>query len=192
MRWLNWLWVLLYTAGLTERQKAERRLEIRSDMYEHRAFADKAGTGTLSFEREVASRLVRGLAGDIEWRMEAGRDAEMVVADGGDPPMPWLTSWFLGAVVVFGAVSSAQPAWWGNDTTMTFAMVAIIGAGSSWFGLYLVRRRFLGPVLIAFGAVIIAWSLWWTWLGPIGAVTVAVAGLRRAQRLERMLDAAID
>lgn len=192
MRWLNWLWVLLYTAGLTERQKSDRRLEIKSDMHEHRLFANAEGVGSLTFEREVASRLVRGLAGDIAWRMEAGRDAERVIIEGGDPPMPWLTSVFLAAVVVFGAINSVQPTWWGSDLTMTLAMVAIVGAGCSWFGLYLARRRFLGPFFIAGGAVIIAWTLWWTLVGPIGAVAVAVEGLRRAQRLERMMDAAID
>ncbi len=192
MRWLNWIWVLLYTAGLTERQKADRRLEIKSDMHEHRAFAHASGGGAWALEREVASRLFRGLAGDIVWRLEAGRDAEAVVLEGGDPPMPWLTSWFLSAVLVFGAVSSALPTWWGNETTMTLALVALLGAGSTWFGLYLVQRRFLGPFLIGLGAVIIAWSLWWTFLAPIAAVAIAITGLRRAQRLERIVDAAID
>jgi hypothetical protein len=189
MRWLNWIWVLLYTAGLTERQKADRRQEIKSDMYEHRAFAHATGCGAWALEREVASRLFRGLAGDIVWRLEAGRDAEAVVLEGGDPPMPWLTSWFLSAVLVFGAVSTILPA---NETTVTLALVALLGAGSTWFGLYLVQRRFLGPFLIALGAVIISWALWWTFLAPIAAVAVAVAGFRRAQRLERLVDAAID
>ena len=192
MRWLNWIWVLLYTAGLTERQKADRRLEIKSDMHEHTTFANTSGAGAWALEREVASRLFRGLAGDIAWRLEAGRDAEAAILEGGDPPMPWLTSWFLGAVVVFGAITSAQPSWWGNDATITLALVAIVGAGSTWFGLFLVRQRFLGPFFIALGAVIIAWTLWWTFIAPIAAVTAAVAGLRRAQRLERMADAAID
>lgn len=192
MRWLNWIWVLLYTAGLTERQKSDRRLEIKSDMHEHTTFANTSGAGAWALEREVASRLFRGLAGDIAWRLEAGRDAEAAILEGGDPPMPWLTSWFLGAVVVFGAITSAQPSWWGNDATITLALVAIVGAGSTWFGLFLVRQRFLGPFFIALGAVIIAWTLWWTFIAPIAAVTAAVAGLRRAQRLERMADAAID
>ncbi len=193
MCWLNWLWVLLYTAGLTERQKADRRLEIKSDMHEHRAFAHASGGGALSLEREVASRLFRGLWGDIVWRLQAGRDAEAIILEGGDPPMPWLTSWFLAAVVVFGAISSALPTtWWGNDTTNPLALAAVPGAGFTWFGLYLVQRRFLGPFFIALGAIIIAWTLWWTFLAPIAAVAAAVAGLRRAQRLERMLDAGID
>lgn len=188
MRWLNWLWVLLYTAGLTDHQKATRRLEIKSDMHEHRTVANASSVGTWALEREVASRLFRGLASDIAWRMEAGRDAEAIVAEGGDPPMPWLTSWFLSAVLVFGVISSAQPTWWGNDTTITLALVAIVGAGITWLGLYLVRRRFVGPFFIALGAVIIAWTLWWTLIAPLAAVVAAIAGFRRAQRLERILD----
>lgn len=188
MRWLNWLWVLLYTAGLTDHQKATRRLEIKSDMHEHRTVANASSVGTWALEREVASRLFRGLTSDIAWRMEAGRDAEAIVAEGGDPPMPWLTSWFLSAVLVFGVISSAQPTWWGNDTTMTLALVAIVGAGITWLGLYLVRRRFVGPFFIALGAVIIAWTLWWTLIAPLAAVVAAIAGFRRAQRLERILD----
>lgn len=189
MRWLNWLWVLLYTSGLTERQKANRRLEIKSDMHEHQAFADTMGAGTWTLEREMASRLFRGISGDVAWRLEAGRDAESTILEGGDPPMPWLTSLFLSAVVIFGAISSAQPTWWGTDATVTLALVAIIGAGCMWFGLYLVRRRFLGPLLIALGSVIIAWTLWWTLIAPVAAVAAAVTGLRRAQRLERLIDA---
>jgi hypothetical protein len=188
MRWVNWLWVLLYTSGLTRGQKAARRSEIRSDMYEHCALASASGSAAWVLEREVASRLVRGIAGDIAWRLGAGRDAESVVLEGGDPPMPWLSSVFLGAVVVFGAITSAQPTWWGNDLTITLALFAIVGAGCTWFGLYLVRRRFFGPLFIAAGAAIVAWALCWTLVAPVAAVVVALAGFRRAQRLERMLD----
>ena len=101
--------------------------------------------------------------------------------------MPWFSSLFLGGVVLVGALSSAQVEWWG-DATVSSAMLAMVGAGVSWWGLYLATHRFCGPLLIACGTVCIAWSLWWTVVVPIAAVLFGLAGVRRAQRLERVLD----
>ncbi|MGE3074296.1 MAG: hypothetical protein AB7N24_13685 [Dehalococcoidia bacterium] len=182
---LNWLWVLAYTTGLPETQKRDRRDLIQSDMYEEAAFAAQSGTATLAQQRQVASRMLRGVAGDIAWRWEAGREAERVVRDGMSPPMPWLSSIFLSAIIAFGAVATTQVAWWG-DSRVSLAIIGMFGAAMAWLGLYLSRHSHLGPLLVAAGSACIAWSLWWTLIVPVLAVAVSIVGVERAHRLERL------
>ncbi|MGE0598790.1 MAG: hypothetical protein AB7J35_03055 [Dehalococcoidia bacterium] len=184
---LNWLWVLAYTAGLLEAQKRERRDLIQSDMFEEAAFAAANGAATIAHQRQVASRMLRGIAGDIAWRWEAGREAELAVREGVAPPLPWFSSVFLGSVIALGAVSSTQVPWLG-DFRVSLAMLAMISAGFAWLGLHLVTHRYWGPLLVAAGTAGIAWSLWWTFIVPVFAVLVAISGVRRTQRIERLID----
>jgi hypothetical protein len=173
--------------GLQTEQKRSRRNEVQSDMYEERGLALLEAAGSWSVQRQTLSRMFRGAPFDMLWRWDAGRDEERQLSAGGNAPMPWFSSLFLGAVVLVGAVSSAQVEWWG-DAHVSLAMLAMFGAGVSWWGLYLATHRLWGPLLIACGTVCIAWSLWWTVVVPIAAVVFGVAGVRRAQRLEKLLD----
>lgn len=184
---LNWAWVLAYTAGLNESQKCDRRDEIRSDMFDQQACATSAGEALVVQERQVLSRMARGLVGDLLWRWEAGRQAERIACEGGAPPLPWFSSVFFGAVIAFGAVSSTLAAWLG-DSHVAFAMLAMLGAGMAWFGLHLATHRHWGPVLLAVGTACVAWCLWWTFVIPVLSVVVATSGVRRAQRIERLVD----
>lgn len=184
---VNASWVLAYTAGLTQQQKQRRRDEVQSDMYEEQAFAISSHAGSFQQQRQVLSRMVRGVAGDIAWRWEAGRDAEVAVREGAQAPMPWLSSLFLGAVVAFGAGSTTLADWW-DETHVMLAMVAILGAGLTWLGLYLASHRHCGPILVAAGSACIAWCLWWTFVVPVMAVAVVIMGVRRAQRIEHLIE----
>ncbi len=184
---MNWFWVLAYTAGLTEGQQRDRRDEVRSDMHEEQAHAMSYDAGVWVQERQVLSRMLRGVFGDLVWRWEAGREAELVVIEGGAAPLPWLSSVFLGSVITFGAVSSTQVGWLG-DFHVALALLAMVGAGLAWLGLHLATHKHVGPFLVATGTAAIAWCLWWTFVVPVLAVMVAVSGVRRAQRIERMID----
>lgn len=183
---LNWFWVLAYTAGLTEYQKRDRRDEVRSDMFEEESCATSFGASVLAQEQQVLSRMVRGVLGDLAWRWQAGHEAELVVRDGGSAPMPWLSAIFLGSIIAFGAIGTTQAEWLG-DSHVALAMFAMIGAGTAWLGLHLATHSHAGPVLVAAGSACIAWSLWWTLIVPALAVVVAISGVRRAQRLERLI-----
>jgi len=185
VRRLAMLWVFLYTAGLTQSQKTRRRAEIQSDMYEQLMFAvDERGTPAIS--ASIASRTARGMLADVLWRIEEGRDGEQVVRAGMDPPLPWLTMWFVGVVIVGGCVASTQAEALG-DIRVVLAFIAAGGAGLLWFGLYLATHRLLGPLCITAGAICIALGLWWTVVVPLVAVCLGVSGIRRAQRLEALL-----
>lgn len=180
------LWVLLYTAGLTDAQKTRRRGEIESDMHDHAAFFAQQGVGSAAISRSIASRTMRGVIADILWRFEAGREGEDVVRNGGNPPLPWLTMWFVGAIIVAGALASTQAAWLG-DARVLLAFLGAFSAGLLWLGLAVTGRHFLGPLCITGGALGIACGFWWTLAVPFLAVAVGIGGLRRAARLEALL-----
>lgn len=186
VRLLTMLWVLLYTTGLTRDQKTGRRAEIASDMHEQFAFALEQGEGAIAINGSIASRTVRGMLADVLWRLEEGRDGEGAVRAGGDPPLPWFTMWFVGAVIVAGCVASTQVATLG-DTRALWVFAAAGGAGLLWLGLYLATHTAWGPLCIAVGTVCIAAGLWWTVVVPVAAASFGIAGLRRAQRLATLL-----
>lgn len=185
VRRLAMLWVLLYTAGLTQAQKTRRRAEIQSDMHEQFTFAVEHGDSA-AIGGSIAKRTARGMLADVLWRIEEGRDGEQVVRAGFDPPLPWFTMWFVAAVIVGGCVASTQVGALG-DTRVLLAFVGAAGAGMLWLGVYLATHRFLGPVYITAGTVCVALGLWWTVVVPLVAVCLGVSGLRRAQRLDGLL-----
>ncbi|MEX1102663.1 MAG: hypothetical protein WED87_00330, partial [Dehalococcoidia bacterium] len=104
IRRLNAFWIRLYTAGLTDAQKTSRRDEVSSDVHEQIAFFRGIGQSEAVINRGVASRTVRGILADVLWRLDAGREGEVVVRHGGNPPLPWFTMLFVGAVIVGGGV----------------------------------------------------------------------------------------
>jgi hypothetical protein len=61
-------WVRLYTAGLPEQVRRDRRAELASDVFEQLA----AGGG----RRAVVGRTVRGAVDDLIWRREVVRDMQ--------------------------------------------------------------------------------------------------------------------
>ena len=184
-RHANRAWVVVYTAGLTDAQKRDRRDEIASDVYEHELDFRAEGTGSAVIGRQIASRMVRGMLADVVWRYEAGREGERVAATGESPPLPWLTMAFISAVIVAGSFASTQASLLGEAFTM-LSIASIVGAGAMWLGLHLATHRFAGPLLIGVGSLVMAWTLYWTFVGPVAAVVAGIAGVRRAQRIEAL------
>ena len=185
-RLLAMLWIVLYTAGLTEAQKANRRSEILSDMHEQLAFTQAQSYGPASISMSIASRTARGMVADILWRLEEGQDGEEVVKVGASPPLPWFTMGFVSAVIVTGCFASTQVAVLG-DGRVLLAFLAAGGAGLLWLGLCLTTRQLLGPVCITAGTLCIAIGFWWTLFMPLLVVCLGISGLRRAQRIETIL-----
>lgn len=185
-RRLNLLWIACYTAGLSQKRRNDREAEVKSDMYEEVTYGLATGVGNWSLGREIGTRTMRGAIGDVLWRLESGREAEAGVRHGASLPLPWLTSVFLGGVVVLGAVMATRVLGT-DDARTTLGILGILGAASMWLGLYLVTHRIVGPLLIGTGTIVIAWSLWWTLIAPVAVLISGVSGIRRAYRIERLL-----
>jgi hypothetical protein len=67
-------WVRLYTRNLPASVAERRAAEIDADLHDHIADARAAGLGNRRIAREIASRMLRGLAADASWR---GRQAKL-------------------------------------------------------------------------------------------------------------------
>lgn len=65
------LWVRGYTSGLPAEIRAERLREIDSDLWEHTADACASNLSPASAALQTLSRLVRGVAADLDWRTTA-------------------------------------------------------------------------------------------------------------------------
>jgi hypothetical protein len=61
-------WVRAYTSGLARDDRAARRTEVDSDLWEHRADASTEGADAARIAIATASRLVRGIPADVMWR----------------------------------------------------------------------------------------------------------------------------
>lgn len=180
-------WVLLYTAGLTDAQKFRRRTEVECDMYEQQAFDLERGASGPAIAVTIASRMARGAAADVLWRMEAGRAGEASARGGGNPPLPWFTMWFVSLVIIAAGVATTQAEFLGSGRLM-LAILAGAGAGMLWLGLYLATHRIAGPLCIGMGSLGIILGFWWTVFVPVAAVLAGICALRRARRIELLLD----
>ena len=65
VRRLVHFWVALYTLGVPEPSRTDRRAEIESDVWEH----ELAAGSTMHTERAIAGRCVRGAPADLGWRL---------------------------------------------------------------------------------------------------------------------------
>ena len=66
-RLASW-WTRRYTAGLPRRTAEDRRLEINSDLAEHRIAREIDGWSSEQVGREQLERLIRGMPADLGWR----------------------------------------------------------------------------------------------------------------------------
>lgn len=180
-------WVFCYTAGLTVPQKDRRRGEVASDMHEELAFSLEHAGAAAAISGSIASRAMKGVLADILWRLEAGRSGESAIRAGEDPPLPWFTMLFVSAVIVAACIGSTQVGVFGSGRVM-LAFGGAIGAGLLSLGIYLATHRILGPLCIAGGTLGIALGFWWTVLVPVAAVLAGISALRRAHRLELLLE----
>lgn len=187
-------WVALYTRGLPPVAGDERRREIESDLWEHRAHA---GQG-LRMELAVLSRTVRGALDDLSWR-RTQRTTQWRL------PRPRSVARALGwaVAVVSYALLVAQFTWaatapvglglYGDDwapgdvewySRLCATLLVLLVAGAAM----LPRRPRTGAALVAAGAVVPPVVFWWAapMYAPM-AVAIAAAALVLARRRRRAL-----
>lgn len=190
-------WVDRYTRGLGEDVRAERRAEIESDMWEHRAAAGGGGRGV---GLAIVSRCVRGVPADLSWRRARARGrrtlpsrgsvlrgAGWAFAGAGYAMLLAMHAWFATALLgldLYGAD------WAPGDVDETARLggsfLALLLAGA--IGLRLAPR--LGAAAIVTASVGTAVYMWWLLpvMGPI-AVAVSAAAIVLARRRHRALRA---
>jgi hypothetical protein len=184
-------WVGRYTRGLAPDVRDERRAELASDLWEHRA----TGGDGLATELAIASRCLRGVPADLSWRRSRrhGRRSlpgrRTVLRGAG-----WALAGTAYAMLVLGHAWLATPALgldlWGADqapadvtywSRISLALLgALVGGAAS-----LRRAPRIGASLVGGASVATAGLMWWFLpvLGPTAvAVTTGVAVLARRRR----------
>jgi hypothetical protein len=144
-------WVRLYTSGLPEQVRDQRRGEIASDVFEQYAAAGR----TRPVRRAVAGRTVRGAVDDLVWRREVAR-----------------------GMTGIGVRQTLTQAWWAPIAALVALFDAVFGLavlgdeGSTMPG------RVVGPILCvaAAAAVLVGLRL----RGNAPAATGSAPGLLRA------------
>lgn len=187
-------WVDRYTRGLAEDVRAERRAEIASDVWEHRAAVGSAP----AVELAIASRCLRGVPADLSWRRARARGrralpsrgsvvrgAGWAFAGAGYALLIGMHAWFATALLGFDLYGAD---WAAGDVAETAriggACLALLVAGA--VGLRLAPR--LGAAAIVTASVGTAAYMWWFLpiMGPI-AVAVSAAAIVLARRRRRAI-----
>lgn len=190
-------WVALYTRGLPAAAGVNRRREIESDLWEHRAHAG----GGLRVELAVLSRTVRGALADLSWRREQRTGWRL--------PRPRSIARAIGWAVaaVSYALLVAQFSWastalvgldlygedWAPGDVESYSrtcavLLALLVGGAA---LLRVRPR-TGATLVAAGVAVPPVVFWWAALfyAPMAvAIAVAATTLARRRRRARQLRA---
>lgn len=65
-------WCSAYTRGLSDDERAERRAEIESDLWEHQRYERDDGRPRADVGFDILVRFVMGIPADIAWRRSAG------------------------------------------------------------------------------------------------------------------------
>lgn len=174
-------WALRYTASLQEDVAQRRRGEIRSDVWEHRAWAEQSGIPPALLAVSILRRVVAGMAADMRWqRAQRARAGGRAAATGGDGSW-WIRrhSWQalafgLGAMkLVAGVIAPFEEPAGG----LGVALLDVSAGLAVLSGLRVRRsRRVRGDLLIAVGMVPYV-ATFWTYVLPIAAVIVIAAAL---------------
>ncbi len=186
-------WVDRYTRDLAEDVRAERRAEIESDVWEHRA----AARGSRA-QIAIASRCLRGVPADLSWRRARARGRRMLpsrssllkgagwaFAAVGYALLVALHVWFASALLgldLYGP--TGEPGDVEQTGRLGAGFLALLLAGA--VGLRLAPR--LGAAAIVTASVGTAVYLWWFLpvTGPI-AVAVSSAAVVLARRRRRAI-----
>jgi hypothetical protein len=75
--WLVAHWVRVYTRNLPASVAERRAAELDADLHDHIAHARAVGLGDRRIAREIASRMLRGLAADASWRARQAKLARL-------------------------------------------------------------------------------------------------------------------
>lgn len=188
-------WVERYTRGLPAHVREERRAEIASDVWEHRAAAvpDRLGLS-------IFSRCVRGVPADISWCRAHRRGRRRMASLGSIAHgIGWALSamaytfivlvhgWFATALVGFDLYGDD---WAPGDVAATAriggTLLLLIVSGT----LLLPRAPASGASLVIAGTAVTGLVFWWALpiLGPV-AIAVISASVVLARRRRRTLRA---
>lgn len=189
MRWqepvgrLALRWVDRYTAALPSDVAEQRRAEIRSDLWEHRAWAERAGHGDLATAAAIVWRVMAGIPADLRWRRDQLVAAGTSVRAEGQPSRASVRhNWWIvlaGVLAVFqlvapGPLMASMADGMGN-APLVLASIAVLSASgfTTLIGIGRRRRRRAeGDLLIAIGmfpalsgsvsaAILVASLGWW-------------------------------
>ncbi len=153
-------WVRCYTRGLPPDVRTQRLAEIASDVHEqlHRAGPGSARSASVA----IASRTLRGVLGDLSWRVEERRRVRADRRVAGARPTGvaalWATatqSWFTPLAVLVGAFD------------LLFAIAVVSDADSTMPG------RVVGPIFLTGFAGALFSGLWLRWRSSHSTVRVS-------------------
>lgn len=184
-------WVERYTRGLPEDTRDDRRAELASDVWEHRA---ERGDG-LKTHATIAWRCLRGVPADLSWRRSRVRGRRTLPGRGTlvrgagwavaamayallEAQHAWFSTALVGLDLYGGDWAAGDVEWWSRVSGVLLALL-VLGA----LGLRTMPR--LGAGALAAGSVATAALMWWALplLGPVAlAVTTAAVILARRRR----------
>lgn len=181
-------WVDRYTHSVPEAARAERRAELASDLWEHRA---ASGDG-LRVELAVLSRCVRGIPADVAWRRSRRQGRRLPSARAAARVVGWslavLAYAFLVGMHGYIATGLVGLDLYGGDwepgdvvryAAISAAILPLFLAG----GILLRPRPAVAAVLLGTAALVTCVAFWWAApiYGPAGlaVVTAAVVLARR-------------
>ena len=193
------LWTRLYTSGLSEHAREDRRAEIASDVWEHRsATAPNARTGAAIFGRSFA-----GVPADLTWRIEQSAAPSKLIGAFGAAThglelcaswafrrgLPGLTMMVAIGCALLGAGLLASLAAGDPATVSARADGGILFVLTGAFMLsgieLLPSQPRVGLAMVAVPAILMGLILWITVVAPIIAVAVAVSVVTRAREHTR-------
>ena len=194
-------WVSVYSRGLPEDERAARRAEIDSDLWEHTHFGAEAGQRPADTGFDILTRLLLGIPADLAWRRALVQPAaQRRPGTSQAPPITTRGVKMLRRLVALVAIVLTA-------TTGLFLLYNGLGlltdeARETWmlrFGLWetatgavlllglLATARWprVGTTFIALGALVAAATHYW--MAVIGvplAIVIIVAAVMRARTIE--------
>jgi hypothetical protein len=191
-------WTRVYTAGLTGDVRDARRDEVACDLWEQQLDDRESGLSGGNTARAMLSRLGRGLAADLAWRVEqrrpTSRTRQMIDAI---QQNSWQRNglWVLVTILAVAYLSTGV-AISTNDGRPGegIGSYIAIGGGNIISGVLLLvgffvseRHPTAGSVLVVIGALGGALLMWWMFFTglPLLALGVLIFGLRRARGFSR-------
>lgn len=173
---LTLAWVGWYTRGLADPVRQERRDEIASDLWEHRADADGRRITSLA----ILSRTLRGAPADLSWRRSLGLPGRRARATSLGWAFALVSYVFLVANFGYAATPLVglhlQGEDWAPGDELRYALVsaallALLVVGAVTFR----RHPRLGAMLVLTALVVTPVVFWWA--APIYApLDIAVGG----------------
>jgi hypothetical protein len=154
---LTWRWTLLYTRGLPPDAQQRRRLELESDLWEHRQDPDEPDA-----VREIFGRFLRGIPADVRWRYRTLLEVRGARQRSQDMTTSIRTNWWViltavlgAAMLTIGAFTAMLGGGAGDSAFRIIGAVTSVISGGLVFGGLVQRQRSLitGSRLIFAGSV---------------------------------------